>query len=153
MDKITIKYINYISQISSDICNESGKKTLNINHIIEALKKLGFESHIKLLQGELNLDVTEEVDDLKQDDMDEMKERINQKKRKKRDKKKNDIEFDEDLKREQMKLFEQSRIEAFKIMGQEGQLTSNTVTYCNKTILDDSFITGNTFVEEEENYD
>mmetsp|Transcript_17513 Transcript_17513/g.18170 ORF Transcript_17513/g.18170 Transcript_17513/m.18170 type:complete len:199 (+) Transcript_17513:1-597(+) len=151
MDKLTLKYISYISQVSSDICNDSGKKTLNINHILEALQKLGFENHIKHLQRELNLDVSQEALELGQNEVDEMKERINQKKKKKKDKKKNDIEFDEELKNEQLKLFEKSRIEAYNMMYQEGKL-NETISYGNKTIAEDSFI-GNDLAEEEENYD
>lgn len=155
IDKLTIRYISYLSQISSDICNESGKKTLNINHILEALKKLGLESHIKLLQAELKLDVSQEALELGQNEVDEMKERINQKKKKRKDKKKNDIEFNEELKNEQMKLFEMSRIEAYNLMHQEGQYNNdNNVNYeTNKILLEDSFINGNNDVIEEENYD
>jgi histone H3/H4 len=155
IDKLTIRYITYLSQISSDICNESGKKTLNINHILEALKKLGLESHIKLLQAELKLDVSQEALELGQNEVDEMKDRINQKKKKRKDKKKNDIEFNEELKNEQMKLFEMSRIEAYNLMHQEGQYNNdNNVNYePNKILLEDSFINGNNDVIEEENYD
>lgn len=150
MEKLTLCYINYISKISSDICNDSGKKTLNINHILEALKGEGFESHIKHLQTELKIDVSQETLELG-NEVNEMKERINQKKKKKKDKKKNQIEFDEDMKNEQMRLFEMSRIEAYNIMCQEVKLNEN-INYGNKTIVEDSFI-GNTLVEEEENYD
>jgi len=155
IDKLTIRYISYLSQISSDICNESGKKTLNINHILEALKKVGLESHIKLLQAELNLDPSQEAQELGQNEVDEMKEKINQKKKKRKDKKKNDIEFNEELKNEQMKLFEMSRIEAYNLMHQEGQFVNdNNLNYePNKILLEDSFINGNNDVVEEENYD
>lgn len=150
MEKLTLRYINYISQVSSDICNESGKKTLNINHILDALKKEGFESHIKLLQAELKIDVSQEALEFGHE-VNEMKEKINLKKKKKKDKKKNEIEFDEDMKNEQMRLFEMSRIEAYNLMCQEVKLHEN-ISFGNKTIADDSFI-GNTLVEEEENYD
>lgn len=149
MDKLTVKYINHISQISCDICNESGKKTLNINHIIAALRKSGFENHIKSLQADLNIDPNAETEEFNTTNMEEMKEKLNQKKKKKKDKKKNDIEFDEELRKEQMLLFEQSRLEAFKLMGQE---SSNTFDYGNKTYQDDDFI-GQPDVIEEENYD
>ena len=147
MDKLTIKYINHISQISCDVCNESGKKTLNINHIISALRKSGFENHIKSLQVDLNIDA--EAEEFNISNMEEMKEKLNQKKKKKKDKKKNDIEFDEELKREQMMLFEQSRLEAYKIMGQEN---NNSFECGNKTYQEDDFI-GQPDIIEEENYD
>lgn len=151
MDKLTVKYINHISQISCDICNESGKKTLNLNHIISALRKDGFDNHIKLLQAELNIDVNAESEELNHTNIEEMKEKINQKKKKKKDKKKNEIEFNEELKREQMLLFEQSKIEAFKIMGQEG-INNNAIDYGNKTYLEDEFISGNQIEENYDNY-
>lgn len=152
MDKLTIRYINHISQVASDICNESGKKTLNINHILEALKKLGFDNHIKHLQAELNIDVSAEALELGQNEVDEMKDKINQKKKKKKDKKKNDIEFNDELRNEQQKLFELSRIEAYNLMCKEGQLNNEIINYGNKTVGEDNFL-GNQVVEEEENYD
>jgi len=123
---------------------------MNINHILEALQKLGFENHIKQLKQELNLNTTDEALELGQNEVDEMKEKINLKKKKKKDRKKNDIEFNEELKIEQQRLFEQSRIEAYNILYQ-GKVQEN-IDYGHKTLVEDNFISGNRLVEEE-NYD
>ena len=53
IDKISRRYVNYVSSLGSQICTKNGKKTLNIEHILEALKAMNFDNHIKLLTKEL----------------------------------------------------------------------------------------------------
>ena len=49
LDSISRFYVAYLSSLGSKICLESGKKTLNIEHVIEALRQMNFENHIDLL--------------------------------------------------------------------------------------------------------
>lgn len=149
MDKLTLKYIGFVSQRASEICNESGKKTLNISHILSAIQNVGFESHIKSLKAELNIDINNENLVLGEDEVEEMKEKINLKKKKKKDKKKKEIEFNDELKNEQLKLFEVSKIEAMNIISQEKNFNDSS-TVCNKTIVNDGFIGENEVIEEED---
>ena len=53
LDSISRFYVNYLSSFGSKICIESGKKTLNIEHVIEALKQMNFNKHIDLLVKDL----------------------------------------------------------------------------------------------------
>lgn len=53
LDSISRFYITYLSSLGSKICLESGKKTLNIEHVIEALKHMNFNKHINLLVKDL----------------------------------------------------------------------------------------------------
>ena len=41
--------MNYLSSFRSKICIESGKKKLNIEHVIEALIQMNYHIHIDLL--------------------------------------------------------------------------------------------------------
>lgn len=102
---------------ASEICTSNGKKTLNIDHIIEALKEIKFDNHIRKLQCELdfsaleneenNLIKKESVTNL--EDSVGMKDLINKKRKNKKEKK--NFEFTEDLLNEQMKLFEKSKMQ------------------------------------------
>jgi hypothetical protein len=93
------------------ICTDKGKKTLNVDHVIEALKSINLDSHIKLLSAELDLS------ELQNDDNKEvvienslnMKDLINKQKKKNRKKVKH--EFNEDDVNEQMELFERSKMQ------------------------------------------
>ena len=49
LDKISRQYVTYISSYGAKICTECGKKTLNLEHILEALKKMKFQKHIEKL--------------------------------------------------------------------------------------------------------
>lgn len=49
LDSISRHYVTYVSNLGNKICLESGKKTLNIEHVIEALKQMKFKKHIDLL--------------------------------------------------------------------------------------------------------
>ena len=53
LDSISRYYVTYLSSLGNKICLESNKKTLNIEHVIEALKKLSFQKHIDLLVKDL----------------------------------------------------------------------------------------------------
>lgn len=116
-----IRYVNHISNVASLICAEKGKKTLNVDHVIEALKRMNFESHIKKLTSELDLSAIEKEENaselVQQKSSQEMKDLINKQKRKVKKRKKNH-DFDEDMVQEQLKLFEQSKLESLQEMNQ-----------------------------------
>ncbi len=116
IEKISLTYINYLSSLAFQICSNNGKKTLNIEHILEALKTMNFNKHIKLLTSELSIkemenDEKEELE-IKYEDNMNVKQLINRKK--KSNKRKRGYESKEDLEelaRAQREMFEQARLE------------------------------------------
>ena len=79
-----------------EVCTSNGKKTLNVDQIIEALKLINFDSHIKKLQAELDLTALQNEDlyslSKKEsipiiDDSMGMKDLINKKRKNKKEKK------------------------------------------------------------------
>ena len=111
IDKISLTYINYLSSLGFQICSKNGKKTLNIEHILEALKTMNFNKHIKLLTSELSIkelenDEKEELE-IKYEDNMNVKQLINRKKKSNKRKRgyltKEDLE---ELAREQREMFE-----------------------------------------------
>jgi len=119
IDKISLTYINYLSSLGFQICSKNGKKTLNIEHILEALKTMNFNKHIKLLTSELSIKEMENEDkaeekelEIKYEDHMNVKKLLN--KKKKTSKRKRPYETQEDLEelaREQREMFEQARLE------------------------------------------
>ena len=119
IDKISLTYINYLSSLGFQICSKNGKKTLNIEHILEALKTMNFNKHIKLLTSELSIKEMENEDKLEEKELEikyedhmNVKQLINRKK--KTNKRKRPYETQEDLEelaREQREMFEQARLE------------------------------------------
>jgi hypothetical protein len=118
LDKISLTYINYLSSLGFQICSKNGKKTLNIEHILEALKTMNFNKHIKLLTNELSIkelendEIEEKELEIKYEDNMNVKQLINRKK--KSNKRKRAYENKEDLEelaREQREMFEQARLE------------------------------------------
>ena len=65
LDSISRHYVTYVSNLGNKICLESGKKTLNIEHVIEALKQMKFTKHIDLLIKD-NPNGTNESEKIKQ---------------------------------------------------------------------------------------
>jgi hypothetical protein len=110
LDKITLRYVNHISTIASQICTERGKKTLNVDHVIDALKQMQFDNHIKKLSSELDLTACQNEEKQVVEDVQEMKELINKQKKKSKKKKKHH-EFNDEMVNEQLELFERSRME------------------------------------------
>lgn len=98
--------------MASKICAEKGKKTLNVDHVIEALKQMNFDLHIKKLTSEADFSECQNEEKGKSvviDDSQGVKDLINKKKKKKNKKWKH--EFNEDDVNEQMELFEKSKQE------------------------------------------
>lgn len=163
MDKLTVKYISLISKEASNICLGSGKKTITVTHVVEGLRKIGLEKHIKQLYSELDPKSLLDEEDIKENIPNDMKAKINGRKKKVKDKKHKKIEMTEDMINEQSMLFQQSRIEAYELMMKENieNLTSNfnsegnevlytnnvngyyqaaTSSYCNKDISNKSVL-------------
>lgn len=115
IDKISIRYVNHISELGCQICAKKGKKTLNIEHILEALKEMNFHKHIKLLTSEPYLKEMEndEKEEQKYEDNMNVKQLINKKKKKnnKRNRSPENKEDLEELAREQKEMFELARLE------------------------------------------
>ena len=119
IDKISLTYINYLSSLGFQICSKNGKKTLNIEHILEALKTMNFNKHIKLLTSELSIKEMENEDKAEEKELEikyeyhiNIKKLLN--KKKKTSKRKRPYETQEDLEelaREQREMFEQARLE------------------------------------------
>lgn len=116
--KLIIRYVDFLALKATEVCTSNGKKTLNVDHIIEALKLINFDSHIKKLQAELDLNALQNEENnnlIKKDSTNNiegaigMKDLINKKRKSKKDKK--TFEFTEDLLNEQMELFEKSKME------------------------------------------
>jgi type I site-specific restriction-modification system R (restriction) subunit len=49
LDKISRLYVYHLSSFGAKICTDCGKKTLNLEHIFEALKTMKFDEHIEKL--------------------------------------------------------------------------------------------------------
>lgn len=140
LDKITTKYVNKISNIASQICTEKGKKTLNVEHVIEALRHMNFEDHIKKLSSELDLSSCSNEDKVKEifEDSQEMKDLINQQKKKAKKRKRN-IEFTEEMANEQLILFAKAKMDHdFKAFNNQ-EIPNNFDGDNNRTNGDNNF--------------
>ena len=120
LDSISRYYVTYISTLGSKICLQSGKKTLNIEHVIEALKKLSFKTHIDLLikdlpKGEKDPEKLKLLSNVTLNDENEKEENNNLKKlinkKKKRERRKNvfmDEKEKEEIKKRQDQMYEEA---------------------------------------------
>lgn len=119
LDKISKVYVAYLSSLGCKICTDSGKKTLNIEHIIEALKQMNFNEHIELLKKDAIKEdkdqekLEESEDNKKKNENAHLKQMINKKKKRGSRKKKyfEDENERETIKNMQAKLFEEARNE------------------------------------------
>lgn len=121
LDKITIRYVKYVSTLGCQICATKGKKTLNIEHILEALKTMNFTKHIKSLTKEpylKEMEKDDEVEDFRYEDNMNVKQLINKKKkRQKKNKKQFPSEEDyEKMASEQKHMFEMAKQEQMNQM-------------------------------------
>ena len=131
IDKICIRYVNYVSSLGSQICTTKGKKTLNVEHILDALKAMNFNNHIKALTKELlELEKNGMTEEGKYEDHTNVKQLIN-KNKKKTGKRKRQFETEEEkeeMAREQMMLFEMARQEQMNsLMNHQKENTTNMV--------------------------
>ena len=115
LDKISRYYVTFISKVGAQICEDWKKKTLNLEHIFEALKQLKFQKHIELLMEESKKeqgnDKDEEEDEEKKYENKNLKQMINKKKKRGTRKKKyyeNEEEKDAMIDLEN-KIFEEAR--------------------------------------------
>ena len=120
LDKISRYYVTFISKVGAQICEDWKKKTLNLEHIFEALKQLKFHKHIELLMKESKTeegnDKAEEEDEEKKYENKNLKQMINKKKKRGGRKKKyyeNDEEKDAMIDLEN-KIFEEARLDMIK---------------------------------------
>ena len=120
LDKISRYYVTFISKVGAQICEDWKKKTLNLEHIFEALKQLKFQKHIELLMKESKTeegnDKVEEEDEEKKYENKNLKQMINKKKKRGGRKKKyyeNDEEKDAMIDLEN-KIFEEARLDMLK---------------------------------------
>ncbi len=120
LDKISRYYVTFISKVGAQICEDWKKKTLNLEHIFEALKQLKFHKHIELLMKESKTeegnDKVEEEDEEKKYENKNLKQMINKKKKRGGRKKKyyeNDEEKDAMIDLEN-KIFEEARLDMLK---------------------------------------
>ena len=135
IDKITIHYINYLSSLGSSICLKNGKKTLNIEHILEALNEMHFEKHIKSITNEPyfnennNNKKNDSDDEKKNFDVMNVKQLINKKKKRSNKRKKFHLTEEdlEELAREQKEMFENARREQMNKI----QILNNQINVIN----------------------
>jgi hypothetical protein len=94
--------------------------------VIQALKQMNFDSHIKLMTSEMDLAVLQNEEKSKEiiEDAQEMKD-LNNKHKKKNKKKKRQHELNEDMINEQMELFEKSKLENMNLMYSQIESTVN----------------------------
>ena len=117
LDKISRQYVTYISSYGAKICTECGKKTLNLEHILEALKKMKFQKHIEKLvehlkkNGEIDTSKYDQLEDEKKNENKNLKQLINKKKKRGGRKAKcfEDEKERDEMKRAQAKMFEEAR--------------------------------------------
>lgn len=102
------------------------------------MKLINFDSHIKKLQGELDLNALQN-DDIKKEQGKEdpigMKDLINKKRKSK--KRKKTFEYNEDLLNEQMELFEKSKMENMQNYLYEG-ISTNNINPGNESIVNEN---------------
>ena len=102
------------------------------------MKLINFDSHIKKLQGELDLNALQN-DDIKKEQGKEdpigMKDLINKKRKSK--KRKKTFEYNEDLLNEQMELFEKSKMENMQNYLYEG-ISTNNINTGNESIVNEN---------------
>ena len=141
LDKISRYYVTFISKVGAQICEDWKKKTLNLEHIFEALKQLKFQKHIELLMEESKKeqgnDKDEEEDEEKKYENKNLKQMINKKKKRVGRKKKyyeNDEEKDSMIDLEN-KIFEEARQDMIneerRLLGekQENEEADNNINF------------------------
>ena len=119
LDNISRLYVNKIASCGAKICTDWGKKTLNLEHIFQALKEMKFDKHIDRLvkdvkdlkNGEIDTSNYDKLEEEKQKENKNLKQLINKKKKRGGRKKKYFENEDEraQMKEMQEKMFEEAR--------------------------------------------
>jgi histone H3/H4 len=154
LNNISKKYVSYLSSKGCQICSESGKKTLNIEHLLEALKQMNFKKYIDTLVKDIKEDETSKPES---DKNSYVKSLINKRKKERGGKKEKfilDEEEKEQIRKQQDKLFK-GIFDEHSGGDDEGkeveQLPSNKVIEKNEKIENDLFGEGNN--EEDIDFD
>ena len=142
LDKISRLYVTHISSFGAKICTDCGKKTLNLEHILEALKQMRFKKHIERLvkdlkNGEIDTSKYDQLEEDKKNENKNLKQLINKKKKRGGRKKKcfeNEDERDE-MKKMQAMMFEEARNDMNK--QQEKNMMENFGNKNNYENIDD----------------
>jgi histone H3/H4 len=142
LDKISRLYVTHISSFGAKICTDCGKKTLNLEHILEALKQMKFKKHIERLvkdlkNGEIDTSKYDQLEEDKKNENKNLKQLINKKKKRGGRKKKcfeNEDERDE-MKKMQAMMFEEARNDMNK--QQEKNMMENFGNKNNYENIDD----------------
>ena len=116
LDKISRLYVTHISSFGAKICTDCGKKTLNLEHILEALKQMKFKKHIDRLvkdikNGEIDSSKYDQLEEDKKIENKNLKQLINKKKKRGGRKKKcfEDENERDEMKKLQEEMFEEAR--------------------------------------------
>lgn len=119
LDKISRLFVYKVSSEGAEICTKCGKKTLNLEHIFEALRKLQLGNHIDKLVKDVKDIKNGDIDALENDQLEgekikenkNLKQLINKKKKRGGRKKKYFENEDEraEMKAMQEKMFEEAR--------------------------------------------
>jgi histone H3/H4 len=141
LDKISRIYVTHISSLGAQICTRCGKKTLNLEHIFEALREMKFNKHIELLGEGLKSIKSEDIDSSNYEQKEEEKNRENKNlkqfinKKKKRGGRKKKYFENEDERAAMKKMQEQMFAEARNDMNKQQELdmmeNSGNLNYSN----------------------
>lgn len=152
--------------MASQVCTEKGKKTLNVDHVIQALKQLNLDSHIKKMSSELDISAVNNEEKMKEltANAKDMKNLINKKKIQKI--KKKAYQYDEAAAKEQEEMLRKAELNVASLYSQQSQeipssginleeggslKTENNKKMRLESIEEELFAKGN--IQEEENFD
>ena len=146
LDKISKLYVTHISSFGAKICTDCGKKTLNLEHILEALKQMKFKKHIDRLvkdikNGEIDSSKYDQLEEDKKIENKNLKQLINKKKKRGGRKKKcfEDENERDEMKKLQEEMFEEARNDMNK--QQANKMLENIGYKVNEESLNSTVVT------------